>query len=473
MSRVVIALPGVLLSALLMFPLAGLAASSNLVIQPCDAGAHYLFAEVECAIPLENVGDTPITVSQGEARWPFDHIEQDEIVVPPHGSTVIKATISLHDWVGPATHDFRFHSSEAGQHVRGSSIYGFGLSVLDEPDPKFAFGEVRMDEALPSKTVKLSSREVAGFRVEKVLSHPDWLKVSVDETGTAVTATVLPSAPWGPVEAKYVKLAINSDKQPQVWVDVEFTGIGEVAAGTNPFSLGLMRTGEDKTRLIRITNRAGKALKLGKLRVEGIEASAEAQPCIPAKDSCRLINLEVSDKQRLGQVHGWLYIELPERDRELPVRLNGMLLAKETKIHQWEDLVAKSGNAKSGLTTEKKVDFGEALQEMTYKEPPPPPGEGPLLSWSVAHQARIYGYVIYRAPAEDGPFLRINDHIILKHERGEDRSGKYQWRDVTAKPGETYWYIVGLIFTDGTKKDLTGAQKVVAKKDNAEKSKAE
>lgn len=437
----------------------------KLSISYCDAGEHYQFEKVECAIPLGNSGDARITVSKGEARFAWDGIDTGKVVVPPHGSAYIQARVDVRNSSGNTARPFRFMSDEGGvDGYRGSEVRFFAFSVLDDPTPMFKFGVVRLDEKLPSATATLSSREVKDFRIEKVLSKPDWLDVSIGKDGRTVTARVLPAAPWGPVNAEYVKLKINAPQQSQAWIGIEFNGLGKVAANSNPYALGLMRTGENHEALIRVASRNGKALKLGALHLDGIVGKVSAQPCIPAAADCQLIKLNVSDDQRQGRVQGVLRVELPDYKKELPIDLVGMLLSPDVKIHQMDELMAQSGAARSeAAPAAKSVDIGAALQQSIKKEEAPPPGTGPLLRWSAAHQVAVHGYAIYRADSEAGPFLRVNKNVIEKNEDGPDKAGAYQWRDTSAKLGQTYWYIIGIINRDGTKEDLSSARKVVAK----------
>jgi hypothetical protein len=157
-------------------------------------------------------------------------------------------------------------------------------------------------------------------------------------------------------------------------------------------------------------------------------------------------------------------VELPGFGRTLPIELVGMLLDPKTKIHKMEDLVNQSAQGSGGMSTGSATpDIGNAIRSTLRQDDPPPPGNGPLLRWAVAHQASIHGYAIYRASSETGPFVRVSKDVIEVVEDDADKTGRYQWRDNTAESGKTYWYRIGVLNRDGSKKDLTAAQKVVAK----------
>jgi hypothetical protein len=235
----------------------------------------------------------------------------------------------------------------------------------------------------------------------------------------------------------------------------------DVVPDGNPFQLGMMRTNGKHEFLMRVSSPAGKDFKLGKIAMQGIKGKVlGTKACVPDVAGCRLIRISIDNKQPIGKLMGELEIDLPELGRKLPVELFGILLPPETKIHELSELQSASP---AQTAAAEKLDVGGALAAAVKPEEAPLPGNGPLLRWSVAYQTRIYGYVIYRAESEDGPLMRVNKEIVPKAEQGTDRSGSYQWRDASAEPGKAYWYQIGTVNRDGTREDLSGRQKVVAK----------
>jgi hypothetical protein len=116
-----------------------------------------------------------------------------------------------------------------------------------------------------------------------------------------------------------------------------------------------------------------------------------------------------------------------------------------------------NGETESDAST-KGVDLKQAIKQgIGAANLAPPAGEGPLLKWSVAHENLVYGYLVYRADAESGPFLRINKEMIRAEP--QETGGVYQWRDTMAEKGKTYWYYVGIVDTSGNKQQLSGPQK--------------
>lgn len=440
---------------------------SRLLVNYCEIGDHYQFEQVECPIELRNAGEKPIVVSQAEAKLPWDSIEAREIVVPPKGTSYIKARVDLRNEEGVTRHAFRFRTDEPGQPYRGSEVRGYVQSVLDQSRPKLDFGLVRLgDGKLPSATVELGSREREDFRIIGIESAPDWVDARVGRDGRSLTGTVRENAPWGLTHLgkAFVKLKINTSSQTRAWVEVEANVLGDVVPDTNPYQLGVIRSEGKHEFLIRISSRSRQAFTTGGIKVTGIKGEAGAAPCVPASEDCRLIRFELADDAPYGKLEGSIEVELPQFGTVLPIEVVGMLLDPATKIHKMEDLVSQAAATGGAISTGVAApDIGSAIRSTLRKEDPPPPGSGPLLRWAVANQAPIHGYAIYRAITEEGPYVRVSKDVIGVIEDDADRTGRYQWRDNTAESGKTYWYRIGVLNRDGSKKDLTGAQKVVAR----------
>lgn len=440
---------------------------SHLVVSNCEAGEHYQFESVKCLIELRNTGDKPIRVSKGIAQRLGDSIQDGTIVVPPKGAAYIEAQVDLRNDEGYARHPFRFTTNGTTKAQRGSEVRAYVQSVLDQRKPKLDFGVVKLGtDELPSASISLSSREVSDFKVTGIEYKPEWIDASVDSDGRTVHAKLNEKVPWGLTHngSAYLKVSINVPHQPQAWIEIDANVLGDVLADSNPFQLGMMRTVGKNEFLMRVSSRSGKEFEIGKLIVSGLKATAKEERCVPATVGCRLVRLAVDNKQPTGKLEGILNIQLPALARVLPVELVGILLTPEVKIVELND-VLKQGEegGQSKLSAPAAQNLGKAIAKAVKGEDAPPPGDGPLLRWSVAHQALAYGYAIYRSGSVNGPFLRISKEIIHAAQDGADEAGSYQWRDNSAESGKTYWYQIGVLNRNGSKQDLSGAQKVVAK----------
>ncbi|MCU7375998.1 hypothetical protein PEC18_35730 [Paucibacter sp. O1-1] len=168
-----------------------------------------------------------------------------------------------------------------------------------------------------------------------------------------------------------------------------------------------------------------------------------------------------------------MLVELPGKKRTLPIDAWGLAIRKETKVVSMEEEMAKASKAsatsgalpaggQSAATAGGKFTDQVKKAVATANVPPDQAGTGPLLRWEVANESSIYGYGIYRASQESGPFSRVNADIIRKV--SVDGSGSsYAWRDNSAVSGQTYWYYIGAIHHTGKKEKLGEPAKVVAK----------
>jgi hypothetical protein len=339
-------------------------------------------------------------------------------------------------------------------------------SVLDDARPAFNFGVVDLSAPPKPQHLELTSHDVANFRIEKVLSAPDYVDASVGADGRSLDTKVRADAPWG-FRIGYIKLATNTPVQKEVWVGVQADLHGAVVASSNPLNVGLMRTGSRNEQLIRLTRKDGKAFRVGKVAVEGFKAASDVLPCVPAKPGCQLLKLTIADDQTLGTIKGDVDVAFPDDGKSMRIAVWGLLIDKDTQIEKLDSAdLAKSAKGGAGATSAaaSKVDIKNAIKEVVAAaEEADPPGKGPLLKWTVANEDLIHGYQIFRGPDEAGPFLLLTKDMLARKSTPTNPNAVYKWRDNSAEAGKTYWYYIGMVYNDGRKQQLTGPQKVVAK----------
>lgn len=73
------------------------------------------------------------------------------------------------------------------------------------------------------------------------------------------------------------------------------------------------------------------------------------------------------------------------------------------------------------------------------------------LSWTARDLDRAYGFVVYRGPAAEGPFLRLNKDII----RASPNQGEYRYADRDVVAGTMYYYQIDAVSQTGVKKRLS------------------
>jgi hypothetical protein len=440
-------------------------AASNLVVQLCDFGEAYQFSDTSCSIELQNIGDAPIRLKNLRGTRPGDSLAVQELTVPAHGISLLKASLSLRNEEGVSRFIFNFDTDEPGQKHRSAEVRGFVDSVLDESSPSVDFGVPDAEKLPLRQDITLSSRAVADFRITDILEKPKYVDVSIGKDQRTISVLLKPGAPLGPNLKDVIKVAVNTPEQSQVWIKLKSNVHGDVVASGNPFAMGLMRTGNDNEVRIRLNSRSGKKFEISKIDVERLEATADIQPCLPKSPDCKMLRLKVLDKQPTGQIGGVVRLRLSDSEQELPIYVWGMLLSPETKVIDYNKELEKAQESKPlGTSSEPpNLDIKKALKlAVKEAEDPTPPGTGPLIKWAATNEQLVYGYAIYRSNSQTGPFVRLNAEAI--HAKNNDGSGSsYQWRDVSAVKGNTYWYYIGLLNRDGSKQQLSTPQEVIAK----------
>jgi hypothetical protein len=77
------------------------------------------------------------------------------------------------------------------------------------------------------------------------------------------------------------------------------------------------------------------------------------------------------------------------------------------------------------------------------------------LEWKAAKEEGVYGYVVYRATAREGPYLRVGREIVhVSRELGEVHS--YRFVDATVDAGKTYFFYLDKVATTGEKTRFSG-----------------
>lgn len=447
----------------------------GLVSSSCDFGETYQYQKAECLVELVNNDAKPIRLTHIKPVEPEDKVDRSVLEIPAHSRGYLNISVRPTDELGYTKRYVEFKTSDSSNGVRYAEAKGMVLSVLDDAKLAMNFEVVDMTaRSLAAREVHLSSREIDKFKIQKIVSAPEYLDVEILPDGQTLRGTVKKSAPWGIHNSDAIKVAINTAAQQEVSIPVKADIHGEIVPDVNPYALGLMRKGGGNEFLIPLRSRSGKEFKIGSVKVSRVNAKASVADCIPAASGCRALKVNLSDTQVHSQIGGLIEVAFPEYANILSVYFWGMLVDKSTKVLDFEEEMKKQEGSvaaiektKSALApglSKSNVDISKAIKAEVSKENslPQPSGRGPLLKWSVANQALIYGFVIYRSDARNGPFVKVNEKTILVAS-GNDDSSTYQWRDVSATPGVEYWYTIDVIRRNGMKQQLAGPQPAVAK----------
>lgn len=440
-------------------------ASAQVSFEAQDVGEIYQTNTGHSTILFTNASDKPVKIFGVTPAYDKDGVGTFKFPasVAPKTSVNIPVTVFSGMDAGDHRHIFNI-DTDIAKHPRVQAlVHLFGLSVLEDPEPKVELGTVNTNAAAPAMTVQLASREVPDFHIARIVETPDFATAKILPDGHTVSISGNSAASWGRHDG-FVKVALNSSAQPQAWIAVTADVHGDVIPSANPVEMGVFRT----TKLpfvVQLKSRDGKPVKLGKVAIENIKATATKEACVGGAAGCAQISVKVADDQPGGRVEGKLLVELSDFHRQLPIDIGGLYLPESVKVHSLDEAAQK--NPKSSSAEAPPLDLKSALQKSTSVAPPPladPPGHGPLLKWQVSNENNIYGYLIYRSDAENGPFLRVDKDIVrVDAGKGDGVTSTYAWRDDAATAGKTYWYYIGMLYRDGTKQQLSGPQPVKAR----------
>lgn len=446
----------------------------NITAMPCEFGEVYQGETAKCLIEFVNRGDSEVRIHSIAPLMPGDKVDVESLVVAPKATAHVTLLANTSTDAGMSNHPIRIRVP--GVDYDGAvNSRGYVFNVFDPTPVTIDMDIVDLGDATRNtKTLTVSSPEDPAARLGKVISAPSYLDVSVDSASNTISVKVRDDAPWGLFDEPVV-VAVDSAKQKSYGIKVKGNVRGNVVPSSNPVSLDLVRRGSgEHDFIITLSDKSKKPLKLGKLTLDKLEGSVKAEPCVPASDSCRWLRLSISDKQPTGKIDGAVRVELPDYGRTLPVWVWGLMVNANTVIHDAtgapaaapaEGAEESAAAAKAPLASAavKGGNIIDQIKQATAPEKPVEvPGKGPLLRWQVENEIGIYGYAIYRADAEDGPWRRVNDTIV-RAEGVPDSVSSYAWRDTSAASGKKYWYYIGTLGRNGERKRFTSPSPVTAK----------
>lgn len=87
-------------------------------------------------------------------------------------------------------------------------------------------------------------------------------------------------------------------------------------------------------------------------------------------------------------------------------------------------------------------------------------GPQTVLRWKARSEKGVYGYLVYRANVEHGPYHRVNREIIHVNPQTLEDPSEYRFVDRDVEVGRTYYYYLDTIADNGKKSRFS---KVISK----------
>jgi hypothetical protein len=428
---------------------AGEIPASALIIHDCSYGEVYQFAPASCRAMLENNGAKPLSLTIVPVQ-PGTTAEPATLTLQPHASAEIDLRVLTENIAGTITWTYRIEG--AGKEPLFAHAAGFITSVLDNPRPEIAFDSIDLSKPPITKPVTFASSLYSDLRIKKIISAADFLHAHIANEGKDLVATLGPDAPWGTID-ELVKVAVETPVQKEVWVRVTGEVQGEIGPRKNPFWLGGIPWGQRGDQMVQLTDQNGRDFKIESVTSTDLAATYDNAPCEPAQAGCRDLLIRIADSQPPGLFKVQLDVAFADRKNHLHLGLWGILGDRPQPGHESE-----------APSSPKPLPVSPASTE----PPPPlkvqadPPGEGPLLKWTIANQSSVHGYQVFRGESASGPFKLMGPGSIEPLDNGTGPVA-YRWRDTTAVKGQTYWYYIAVVYKSGDRRALSGPQKTVAK----------
>lgn len=433
-----------------------------LTIEDGDAGFSYQFRTLRASFTVVNESDHEVGQLSIKPILARDHLIS---AVPerlaPGQRIDVEVEIRVEDDFGARWHTFLV-SSASSEKPLAARVRLFGLSVLDDPQKTVDFGVVEAG-ATPQIDYEVRSSDPR-LRIKSIKETPAFLSAQIADRGSKLVFKHAPSSAWGRLDG-LVKVVLDSPDQSEAWIRVISEVQGAVKPSTTIFSLGLARIGSDNEFILQYRRDDEKPFRLDSAVVDGIATKKVAvEDCANGQKGCQQVRFLLDEsKQPTGQLRGMLKAHVADLDRDILVVVGGLLVAKNTKIESLDSAMAAQNDVPAA-----QRDIGSALKKLKLDEvekpvePPIPPGDGPLLRWSVDNDRQIFAYAIYRADSADGTFVLMPNFVRRWTLARDGVPSSYALRDTTAVAGKDYWYRIAMFYPDGKHEFLTGPQHVKA-----------
>jgi len=391
-----------------------------------------------------NHGTREVALEEAFGLKPGAQVTFQPARVPPGAQGTIEVAQDVQDTRGATSFRFALVTDEPGVSRYRMSLSGFVMSAFAPELALVDFGRVTRGAPL-EKTIEITSREVDRLQVLRVEDVPAFLdldtkgRAGLADEGLLVRVRLKERPPLG-LSTGRVVLWTNAPVQPRLELHYAAQVFADVEPETHPLSFQLVRIGEPRTIDVRLRSRSGRAFEV-KEAVDTLGVvDVTSEPCDGGTGPSPCVVLHAT-AHVLGPLtlQGSLLVKVAGDAEVLPLTYGGMVVGPEARVQDLD--VATTAPPSPPATAVAPAPPPAANAPATT---PPPRG----LSWRARNDEDLYGYVVYRADKEIGPFRRVSPVIPVDSERGVDH--RYVFDDPTAVPGRTYFYYLDTIDRRGT-----------------------
>lgn len=426
----------------------------------------YQFGEVRHVFPFRNTSQKTVTIEQGLAVAGIGHVEFAPSKVPPGGSGEARVVQPLADKLGESSFRYALVTDEPGVSRYRFSLSGFVESAYDPARPEAVFGEVERGAGALAE-IEISSREVLRLDLTESLEVPAWLRVEVGARagdagqGFQLKVRLLPEAPLGLVAGTFL-LRTNVPNQDRLLVRFRGVVYGDLRPSVNPVGWGAVHLGQSYRESLRLRSRSGRPVEIESVTDTAGQVLVEVQPCpeTPEDAACRRLQLEmtVAPTVATGPFGGHLQVKLKGSADVLPIAHSGLVVAPGTPIRNLEipDATPPTGaSALPGAASAQTPPTKARENAAPAAERPSGQAKPVRLHWKAKEGKTVRGYIVYRALAREGPYLRRNARLVPAPKDGKPEHA-YEYFDQDVESGRTYYYYVDVIDSSGIKERFSG-----------------
>jgi hypothetical protein len=444
------------------------AADTTLVAETVRAPDMYQFERTPASLTLSNAGKEVISITKVVALRPADRVIAFPARIAPGESAKIDVEVDATNDVGTSIHTFHVETKNAADDVAARVVLHV-QTVLDNGRPIVDFGSVRSSAENPAQALfELGSEDIPGLVVEEILEAPPFTTARIESDKRSVRLTLDKVSYYG-IHRANLKLRLNSDVQSQAWSEIVADVRGDVLPAANPFPLDLVLANKPNEYLLVLRHQGHSAFVVGTPSFERIKGKAKVEPCAAKSDDCKQVRFSIAKDNSPGRLSGVMII--PQGKGQLPIKveLNGMMLKDDSGIVKLDGdkLMAQAAEAGSAEGRGKQPFVAQLKGALDTRDKtinlPVPAGTGPLIRWQAEKHANVYGYAIYRAFSEQGPYERLTREVIAQVVPEDGGSVNYAWRDGSAISGKQYWYYIGALLKNGSKQKISPPMAATAK----------
>jgi Protein of unknown function (DUF1573) len=444
-------------SCALLATFASAADAAKLQAQEVDLGEINSSFHRVVPVKVSNNTDKPVAVRGVEAIFSRDKVKYPASIGPGETAVFeIEANLALDSGVFRRTyHIFTDRDEKLDTQI---VLSGYAWSFINTPQREFDLGTVDLLEPLKTLRWEIPQQTESKLAVTEVLSSPDFIDARIVDDGKAVAITPKAGIPLGAIVTRLVvRLKDVDGAVTDTKIELRGNALGQVAPNANLVTFGLFQGDKAQETRIVLTDRKQQPLRIQRVEASAGISKAVARECVKPDKACREIDVSVAPGGKTGMFNEDVKVYLEGGGQPVKVLVTGMRVKPGTQVVDLKDGKKDQKEPEGGASA--AVSNQPLIAQMRKAAAPDPvleaePGTGPLLKWQVEDERQAYGYVIFRADAESGPFLRVSRPII-KRISEESQGASYQWRDRATKAGSTYWYYIATVYTDGHRERLS------------------